>query len=446
MADQRDLEVLNAKAQLLKSKDGEPSIYDLLSKTLRVMLDEGCANPDALNSVIERVQKETCVGESSLTGLQEISEPSTEVKMAEQQRSLFENAGAGGEDAPEDDDEAQMSPLPDMQELLYFFEQGGVGLGREEWTKVYFALKKLTDTISVTSCRFWGKILGLHKNYYIAEVQFRDEEEYEEENPNNSEGGDNENDNSESQEDDENNDKFPVSSYKPPPKPATEIPGTAGVNKFVYFVCNEPGEEWTRLPSCSPYQVQISRQITKFLTGDLTSKVDCFPNWEGNEANLLRAQIARISAGTIIAPLTYYQFDDEEEIEDEELGQTEYIENPEFEGVSLRDLADPAMGSWVHARLHILQQGRCIWSNPNSKDEGDVDEDEDEEEGDDEGREAEQEIGPPLLTPLADDVEVGGLPPWSAHLSSGLSLIHHSIVMVKSNLWPGSRLLQWQKI
>jgi len=431
-----ELEVQNAKAHLLKSKDGEQSTYDILSKAIRIMLDERPANPaEVIAPIINRVQQETCLGEPNLTNLQSSDEPSHEVKMAEQQKGLFEAAGAGDNEAPEDDDDSTMSPLPDMQELLYFFEQGGVGLGREEWIKVYFALKKLTDTVSLTYCRFWGKILGLEKNYYVAEVQFRDEEEYEE---SSEEATDEANLSTESNEDEENSDKLPVSSYKPPNKPATEQAGGPGVNKYVYFVCNEPGEEWTRLPNAVPHQIQTSRQVTKFFTGNLEATVSSFPNWEGTERDLLRAQIARISAGTIIAPMTYYQFDEEEEVDDEELGQMEYIENPDFEGLSIRDLADPTMQSWVHCRLHILQQGRCIWQNPNAKDEGDVDEDEDEDEGDEDNQETEQEIGPPLLTPLSDDVEVGGLPPWSVHLSSGLSLIQHSICIVKSNLWPGA--------
>ena len=432
----QELEVQNAKAQLLQSKDGEQSTYDILAKTIRIMLDERPANPaEVIAPIINRVQKETCIGEANLTSLQSTDEPSNEVKMAEQQRGLFEAAGAGDNEAPEEDDDSAMSPLPDMQELLYYFEQGGVGLGKEEWIKVYFALKKLTDTVSLTSCRFWGKMLGLEKNYYIAEVQFRDEEEYEEEA---SEENTENNDGSEENEDEENSDKLPVSNFKPPAKPATEGAGQPGVNKFVYFVCNEPGEEWVRLPNCTPYQIQVSRQITKFLTGNLNANVTSFPNWEGNESNLLRATIARISAGTIIAPMTYYQFDDEEEVDDEELGQTEFIENPEFEGLSVRDLADPSMQSWVHSRLHILQQGRCIWSNPNAKGEEDIEDEDEDDENDEENQETEQEIGPPLLTPLSDDVEVGGLPPWSVHLSSGLSLIQHSICIVKSNLWPGA--------
>lgn len=51
-------------------------------------------------------------------------------------------------------------------------------------------------------------------------------------------------------------------------------------------------------------------------------KVVCYPPFPGNEANYLRAQIARVSAGTHISPLGFYQFDEEEE-EEEEGGGTQ---------------------------------------------------------------------------------------------------------------------------
>ena len=43
-----------------------------------------------------------------------------------------------------------------------------------------------------------------------------------------------------------------------------------------------------------------------------------YPPFPGNESNYLRAQIARISAGTHISPLGFYQFDEEEEEEEDE--------------------------------------------------------------------------------------------------------------------------------
>ena len=70
-----------------------------------------------------------------------------------------------------------------------------------------------------------------------------------------------------------------------------------------------------------------------------------------------RAQIARISAGTHISPLGYYQFDEDDEGEEEdEEGKTDFVENPEFEGIPVRDLADPSLANWVHHVLHVLPQ------------------------------------------------------------------------------------------
>ena len=46
-------------------------------------------------------------------------------------------------------------------------------------------------------------------------------------------------------------------------------------------------------------------------------QVVSYPPFPGNESNYLRAQIARISAGTHISPLGFYQFDEEEEEEEE---------------------------------------------------------------------------------------------------------------------------------
>lgn len=428
---QREVEIQNAKAALLQAKDGEVSTYDLLAKVIRKVLDERPANSaEVLGQIIDKVKLETSTDHESLATK---SEPSQSVQLAEQQKGLFEIAANGENEAADEDEETALTVLPDMQELLYFFEQGSCGLGREEWIRVYFGLKKLSEQVALQSCRFWGKILGLHKNYYIAEIQFRDEED-------NEEGDEQEAEEMEEEEEEaEDDDKLPRSTFKPPPKIPTENTGTPGTNKYVYFVCNTPGEEWTRLPSCTPAQIQASRSITKFLTGDLNAPVDAFPVFPGNESNLLRAQIARISAGTIVAPMTFFHFDEDEEVDEEDMAQTDYIENPDFEGVPIRDLADPSGAAWVHTRLHILQQGRCIWWNPKEKSEADEEYDEDEDEGDgDDNNDVEQEIGPPLLTPLSDDLEVSGLPPWSMHLSSGLAHIHHTLCIIRSNLWPGA--------
>ena len=68
-----------------------------------------------------------------------------------------------------------------------------------------------------------------------------------------------------------------------------------------------------------------------------------------------------------VSPLGYYQFDEEEEEEDEDGGRTDFVDNPDFEGVPLRDLVDPSLANWVHHVQHVLPQGRCSWFNPVQK-------------------------------------------------------------------------------
>lgn len=49
------------------------------------------------------------------------------------------------------------TPLPDLMNLTFYFEQAGVGLSREEMFRVFLALKQLVDTKPLQMVRFWGK-------------------------------------------------------------------------------------------------------------------------------------------------------------------------------------------------------------------------------------------------------------------------------------------------
>ena len=70
----------------------------------------------------------------------------------------------------------------------------------------------------------------------------------------------------------------------------------------------------------TPQQLAVARKTKKFLTGRLDSPVITYPPFAGNEANYLRAQIARISAGSQISPIGFYRFDEENEGGEEEEG------------------------------------------------------------------------------------------------------------------------------
>ncbi|XP_004630339.1 radial spoke head protein 4 homolog A [Octodon degus] len=430
----RELEVAvrNAKGYLLRvsSKTGL-SLYDHLSNMLTKILDE---RPENAVDIIENISQNVKMAHFSkkLDTLQNENEMLPTYEIAERQKALFLLGHLEGADQELEDEIAENS-LPNVMESAFYFEQAGVGLGTEETYRIFLALKQLTDTHPVQKCRFWGKILGLEKNYVIAEVEIREgeeDEEVEEEDVAEAE----ERDNGES---DADRDELPRPFYKPPQAVPKEETRT-GTNKYVYFVCNEPGRPWVKLPSVTPAQIVTARKIKKFFTGRLDAPIISYPPFPGNESNYLRAQIARISAGTHVSPLGFYQFGEEEgeEEEDVESGRDSFEENPDFEGIQVLDLVE-SLSNWVHHVQHILPQGRCTWFNPIPKHEEEEEENEEKEEKGEEPDYLEQEIGPPLLTPISEDLEILNTPAWTTRLSSSV-IPQYAIAVLRSNLWPGA--------
>ncbi|XP_036381583.1 radial spoke head protein 6 homolog A [Megalops cyprinoides] len=425
------------KAFMLKnSTKSNLNLYDHLVRLLTKVMDE---RPENAVDVIEDMSREVKrAGLRDTQGtLRDTPTISAAQLLAEQQRALFSR---GGGDEAETEEELVETPLPNVAELSFYLEQAGVGLGREETQRISLALKQLVDTQPLQRCRFWGKILGTEGNYLVAEVEYREGEEEEEGSAQEEgaeedakEGGDN--DEGEEEEEAQEIDPLPISTYKPPPVVPKEENRT-GVNKFTYFVCREPGLPWVRLPAVTPAQITAARQIRHFFTGNLDAAIVAYPPFPGNEANYLRAQIARISAGTQVSPLGFYQFGEEEGEEEEETARDSFEENPDFEGIPVPEMVD-SLSNWVHHIQHILQQGRCVWVNLAEKPEEDFEEEAEEEEKEEEPDEPEPEVGPPLLTPLSEDAEINNTPPWNSRMSSTL-IPQYAVAVLRSNLWPGA--------
>ena len=89
--------------------------------------------------------------------------------------------GEGEDGEAEAETEDMESPLPNLMQMSFYFEQAGVGLNREEIVRIWLALKTLTDSKPLQHVRFWGKIFGTEQNYIVAEVEYREGEEEEEE-------------------------------------------------------------------------------------------------------------------------------------------------------------------------------------------------------------------------------------------------------------------------
>ncbi|XP_074524620.1 radial spoke head protein 4 homolog A [Halichoeres trimaculatus] len=409
------------KAYLLKNNTkNNLNLYDHLTQLLMKVMDE---RPQNVVDVFEDMSRDVKRGlfEQKQSTLRDLPQTTAAELVAEQQRQLFSR---------DQEDELVDTPYPNVNETSFYLEQAGVSLGRVEMQRIFLALKQLVDSQALQHCRFWGKILGTQSSYIVAEAEYREGDEDEEQI---AEEAAEEEEREGTQENEV--DPLPPSTFKPPPVVPKEAIGT-GANKFVYYVCNEAGLPWVKLPSVTPAQITIARQIRKFFTGKLDSPVVSYPPFPGNEANYLRAQIARISAGTQVSPFGFFQAGEEEGDEEEETHRDSYEVNLEFEGMPVVEMAE-ALSSWVHHVQHILQQGRCTWVNLAVKQEEETHDEEEGEDRDEELDEPTQEVGPPLLTPLSQDEEVFNTPPWSSKISSVLTS-QHAIAILRSNLWPGA--------
>ncbi|XP_026201856.1 radial spoke head protein 6 homolog A isoform X2 [Anabas testudineus] len=411
---------------LKKSTKSNLNLYDHLVRLLIKVMDE---HPENVVDVFEDMSCDVKrdLFQDKQSTLRDLPQATVAEQLAEQQRLLFSQ-----QDDADQEDELVETPVPNVNEIGFYLEQAGVGLGREEMQRVFLALKQLVESQALLRCRLWGKILGKDSSYIIAEAEHREGEEEEEQITEESA----EEEEKEAQEREEGElDLLPQSTYKPPPVVPKEAIGT-GANKFVYYVCKEPGLPWVKLPSVTPTQITVARQIRKFFTGRLDSPVVSYPPFPGNEANYLRAQIARISAGTQVSPQGFFQAGEEEGDEEDEAPHDNYELNPDFEGIAVAEMAE-SLSTWVHHVQHILLQGRCTWVNMAMKPEQDSNEDGEAEEKEEEPDEPQPEVGPPLLSPLSQDAEMFSTPPWSSKMSSTLTS-QHAVAVLRSNLWPGA--------
>lgn len=99
----------------------------------------------------------------------------------------------------EDEESEKNKSIPNMMDLLFYFEQTGVGLPRGEMILLNLAIRKLASSVPIENVRyrswniflpltvvnenlnlreyrFWGKILGNPKNYYVVEAELGEEE------------------------------------------------------------------------------------------------------------------------------------------------------------------------------------------------------------------------------------------------------------------------------
>lgn len=271
--------------------------------------------------------------------------------------------GEEEEQKPDEVDEPVYTPTTrDVMHLQFYWSLCGFGVS-EEGFLLSHSIEKFEKHPAISSCRFWGKMFGLKANYYVLEAEFTQEEiakRVQQMKYDMMEKAriDREEDGLKQRSGIPRPDLFPGMKWKgypeadiakmnikQPPLPKNdykrpldippEIIGK-GLNRYAYFVCTDPLEEWIELPIVTPKQIGVSRNIKKFLTGNLEAPVVSYPLFPGKEKHYLRAIIARISAGTHISPAGFMKIGKERspDIEGEEEEEEEEEAEEEEEGGS----------------------------------------------------------------------------------------------------------------
>lgn len=404
----------------LGNASGGDSLYAHLSKVILKVITERPVDANASFeefSVAVRTESQK-QEEEKVKKLPEGDEnysASTEHQLAwaEKQTELMKPPAADAEPDPPE------AVFPNLMNEAVTFEWAGISFGAETTYMLYLSLKSLAK-MADTKVRFWGKILAMQGDYYVAEIRTRA--------------------------DDPDLDEVDK----------TQVEADDGPNTYTYYVTREPGDasSWTKLPHVTPKQIVIARNLKRFFTGDLNAPVMTFPPLpsftkaamyhddkpyhfcgkfaHNTEAHLLRAQIAQITSECVLSLAGYFKepedmdplkpnWIEEEDDEDRIKERGEYVHE---------QLLDLDSRLWVHAELGIGSSGRCQ-PMPNEE------EGEDPMPSDDDKRVIDGRLGS-----VSDDrfpPPDQGKPLWLARsVPSGSGKSKNSMVLVRSLKWPGA--------
>lgn len=304
------------------------------------------------------------------------------------------------------------------------FRWAGIGFNQQESYHIGMSLRKLaSESPSIESLRFWGKVLGTDGDYFVAEGMLQSLPKVV-----NADGA---------------LDKAPVL----PGSPEFDVESRGdGANAFTYWVSSGGCAPWTRLPAARASHIVASRSIKRIMTGSLDSPVQSMPWFPGKEQHLLRAQIARISATCTLAPRGWYEPDDE--AGDNKVKESEA---PADSFPSSEELSTEA--AWVHRMQCLNKIGKCTYPEVDIEALGETITAEQvqalkamssqmEAEGDPKGVLSSIEADLSEKKPEGDD---GNFAPWSFKVSGDKGMYkfgdvekNHQVTAARSMIWPGA--------
>lgn len=252
---------------------------------------------------------------------------------------------------------------------------------------------------------------------------------------------------------------FSTPEYPPVPQAIDEPEDdeyTYELNSKVYYVCNDLFDEWTELPLISGREIQISKHIVKYFTGDLEAEVSRSPWFPGRERNYLRAIIARISGSTHISPEGTYTITTEmkkksfnvirkeetnpKKMEDLfELNTWVHHEPLIYDHGGIKPLCEKSMQEVVVEEIEIAKpagKGPAKADASKGKDAGKNKADAvDKKEGDDKMSCVPKDVC--LFRSCSNDTYLLDREPWTISHTSFLDSLK-AIVLIKSNIWHGA--------
>lgn len=323
--DGKTMQYLQAKQKL--NGDKTTTMYDHLADIVDLIVAERPRDALGVVEVLSRFVKEAMVedktGQSVVDeeGLQAKAKYGTDVLTMD--IDYLEKDGEGVVTGPK-----QCCAMPDYMIEADTLAWAGAGFSMVESYKVMCSVRNLAtrENEGIKQMRFWGKILGTDADYYVVEAE-RDGQP----------------------------DMEPEKEGDEPPDPKAVM-----YNLYAYYVATDTCGSWVKLPDLRPRELLAARAIRKLFTGKLDAKVITHPYFDGTEANLLRAQIALITANTVLGIKGMYLQGEEEPLH---LNRpTADSINPDFEYPAASDMLKP--GSWVHAQPHILNSGLTMNEEP----------------------------------------------------------------------------------
>ncbi|CAD8116456.1 unnamed protein product [Paramecium sonneborni] len=382
------------KEKLQEIKDTNTNLYQHLNNVLtKILLD----NPKNAFELFEDYSFQVKQSGFTFEKYNEFDNAErTKVTMDQgiQQKTLklINKINLGTDEEPQES--TQTGYLPNLTEEAYLYEWAGVGI--DENYKIFKALTLLSVTKQASKLRFWGKIMGREKDYYIAEG-------------------------------------IAASTVEDGELPPEVEPRGSGINTKSYWACTDllNDKDWIELPLVTPQQINVARQIKYIFTGNLEADVITNPYFFGKEKHLLKAQIVRITQSTVIIPKGQYILREGE--------PREIDPAPEYKLPGFHDLK--TLNDWMHFNQNILNCGRLVHLIPSELPEG----------VEPEAYQKQIEAADPFenrLKPIQNDKLPNNKPAWKIRIVGDTTdynplakdtnnKVNNGVIIIKSLVWPG---------